>query len=474
MKKGNNIVAIVIIALALAIVFIVVGGVPWGERASAPTRNIAVNTPGNSPATGAASTTSPAARTFTPHPPHGSVTYQIAQAATQLPGFSQATIDPVDVSVGQIQHFVIVTDDPNPVTSVVAVITTDHKTITVPLVSQGVPAVSMLVPHTIYVTSGNQLAFVTPSGSGASNIAETQNGAHVANAADSNDTEFTGQWTVEDTHTAKYSTTFIAQDAAGNENSVTLQWTDPCPFVTTDNYSGATLTISAPCTMDGGVGISSVDGVENGNLLVTSGTLQIYAGNTLILNTGYDISFSGSGAIALPQPPTTASIVIGDEMCGTDNDGDRYTAGSWSITTSTCSGGQTLRRDETGIGGGDCDDNDIIAHPGQYYDNGGFLGTSPEAGPTSTEQALDSAWPWDFNCDGTTTVEPFQAYPVDPGSVVCPNDPPTCGPGSYSDTGVVVPTSTCGQTFSVEESDACEDSGGTCIPVTTNVTFGCF
>ena len=404
MNKKNHIIAVVVLGIALAVAFVVVSGISWGNHAAAPTAKLT----GQNPGTAAPATTSPslAERTYTPHPPHGSVTYQIAQAATQLPAFVQATIDPADVSVGQVQKFDIVTNDPNPVTSVVAVITTDHKTITVPLVSRGVPAVSMLVPRTVYVTGDNELAIVT-STAGTPNIADIKQGAHVANAANSDDTEFTGEWTVEDTHTAKYQTAFIAKDSAGNENSVTLQWTDPCPFVSVNNYTAGTLTISASCTMNGVLTQTSlIDGVENGNLLVSAGTLSINAGNSLVVNGGYHISFSGSGAIVLPYPANGANILIGYGMFGTDNDGDGFIAGGWSNTQG---GGMIARASIANGGAEDCDDADAGAYPVSSY-----LSSRTELLPsgqtTSSMTAADPGFPWDFNCNGAVQTAPNMTF----------------------------------------------------------------
>jgi hypothetical protein len=441
MNKQKHIIAIVILGIALAVAFVVVAGVPWGYRATAPSQKIGGNTAGQNPGVGATASSSPlVTRTYVPHPPHGSVTYQIAQAATQLPGFAQATIDPADASVGQVQKFVIVTNDSNPVTSVVAVITTDHKTITVPLVSQGAPAVSMLVPRTMYVGSDDQLAIVAP-GSIVPDIAKTEKGAHVANAANSDDTEFTGQWTVEDTHAAKYQTAFLAKDSAGNENSVTLQWTDPCPFVTVDNYAAGTATISASCIMNyTGSQTSPVDGVENGNLLVASGTMTIENGNTLIINGGYTIKFSGNGAISLQS--TAATILFGYGMYGTDNDGDGWAAGTqWSTTQA----GGMISRANIANGIGDCDDADVSAYPGSPT-----LSLVPEILPsgqtTSSMIAADPAFPWDFNCDDILETAPNTTFTGTMDGSTCITGPPGSIPQASSSCDTYWPEG-CGQTL---------------------------
>ena len=433
LKTKHNLIAIGILGIALAVAVVIMGGISW-HRAPAPHEQ-AESSP-STPTSTASST--PVARVYAPHPPHGSVTYQIAQAATRLPGFVQATIDPADVHVGQVQHFTIITDDPNPVVSVVAEITTDHKTVTVPLASQGAPAVSMLVPRTITVTD-DRLALVTPG-------QDVGNGqAHIADAATANDTKFTGQWTVEDTHAAKYQTTFTAKDAAGNENTVTLAWTDPCPFTGTNNYGGGTATVSGNCEMPASgnsAGLSAADGPEHGNLAVAAGTLIIDPGATLVMNGGYNISFSG-GTVAVG-----GQIVFGQDMCGTDNDGDGYIAGSnWSAAASC--GAATSRVNLTSGGLGDCNDGDARAYPGETaYQTSAEIGTPGPGGA------------WDFNCDGTQTLFPAQAVSG------CTGNPNSCGivtkcTATYTTVGVF-----CGAavpyTCDIDKSGEPYSNGGSC------------
>jgi hypothetical protein len=406
MKSKNNLVATIVLGVALAIVVVVLGGISWSWHASAPT--IAQPSGNNVPAVATVPVASSTAltKTYTPQIPNGSVTFQVAQAAAQLPGFVQATIDPANAAVGQVQHFVIVTNDSNPVTSVVAEITTDHKTVTVPLVSQGAPAVSILVPHTVTVDASDRLALLASAAGdtggdlGAANIDQ---GQHVANAATANDTEFTGQWTVEDTHTARYTTTFVAKDSAGNTNSVTLGWTDPlCPFSNSNNYSGGTSTVSSSCTMPSNTaGVSAVDGPENGNLVVSGGgtSLTISNGASLVINSGYGISFSGGASLLIVSG---GQILLGQDMCGTDNDGDGYIAQNGWVATTTC-GAMTSRVNISSTDSfGDCNDNNPNVNPGQtayfgtptttninsstgLYDGGGEVNFNYNCGPTVTE-----------------------------------------------------------------------------------------
>jgi len=453
-KAKHNFIAIGILGIALAIVIVVMSGISW-QRAAAPAGKAPIAE--NIPPFAASSTTSSvlAARTYTPHPPHGSVTYQVAQAATQLPGFLQVTIDPADVHVGQVQHFTVVTNDENPIISVVATIVTDHKTITVPLVSQGAPAVSMLVPRTVTVGEDGRLALVTAaSGTNDPAIATTKQGANIANAATAADTTFTGEWTVEDTHTAKYQTTFTAKDSAGNENSVTLQWTDPCPFASSNNYAGGTATLSTACDISTGVsGVSSVDGPEHGNLSITSGgSLTINNGAKLIINSGYSLSLSGTGSISIPS--AGAQIVFGQDMCGTDSDGDGYTSGSNWTAAASC--GAMVPRASLAVGGAsDCNDGDARAHPGQSA----FFSTQ-EVGTAGSGGA------WDFDCNGTV------ASPTPTHFTGC-KSPTSCGHvDTYADGTVMPPVPSCGAFGSLYEMSDPNDCGGTNGAACADLTSG--
>jgi hypothetical protein len=137
-------------------------------------------------------------------------------------------------------------------------------------------------------------------------------------------------------------------------------------------------------------GISAVDGPEHGNLAVSGGTLTIDSGAKLVINNGYGISFSG-GSVALASG---ATIVFGQDMCGTDNDGDGYVSGSNWTAVSSC-GGMASRVNVSGTFG-DCNDYNINVHPGQatYF-----------ATPTTTDLGANT---YDYNCDGVIS---YAFYP---------------------------------------------------------------
>lgn len=383
-------IAIVVIAIAIAVAAVILLGIPWGRRAAAP------GTPEESGASDAALTAPGAAARLAAASdlPKGPVTYEIAQAATKLPGFVQATIDPLNVKVGQVQHFTVIMSDPNPVTSVVATIVTDHKTVTVNLTEQGAAPVSMIAPRSFMVgahgTISDAVPGTVPEGIA---IAGTAESGSVAEAAGINTSEFTGEWTVEDTHTADYKTTFTATDSKGNVNEVTLKWTDPtpCQFAAASGsgYTTGAVTISTSCEMPYNYsGYSSVDGPEHGNLTVSGGTLQIDSGAELVINSGYNISIT-NGTIAIGSGTNgNGKILLGDDMCGTDADGDGYISQSgWSTSCGALTSRASITKQ---YGFSDCNDGDANAHPGQasYF-------TSASAGSGT----------WDYNCDGSVTAQ---------------------------------------------------------------------
>lgn len=183
--------------------------------------------------------------------PTGRQTYNVSQAPGTLPVISQVTIDPVVVGVGDIQKFVVITrNSPNdPVVSVEARTVTDHGTSTILLAAT----------TTTSTVPGTQV--------------------------------FAGQWTVHDTHTAKYSTTFFAKDIKGNKNSITLGWMDPTCDPNEDEGGGTY--IFSGCTIS-----QSGDQVQEGNILI-SGSVVMNSPATLAFSPGYQINFSPGASLVI-------------------------------------------------------------------------------------------------------------------------------------------------------------------------------
>jgi hypothetical protein len=178
-------------------------------------------------------------------PPTGNVSFSVMQSSSTLPIFVKGSVDPANVALGAIQKFDIVLSDPAKITSVVATTVTDHGTSTVTLVASGTD-------------------------------------------------EFAGQWKVEDTHGARYTTLFVAKDDAGRENTLPLSWLDlDCGQQDMGGYPWY-LSTADGCSVPQGVN----DVIQNGSIYINSGVLYVYG--TLFYSPGYDIYFDG-GTVVLVQ-----------------------------------------------------------------------------------------------------------------------------------------------------------------------------
>jgi len=173
----------------------------------------------------------------------GKQTY-IITGGHHSPSFSEVTIDPLDVKVGDTQKMSAKISDTFSITSVAAHVETDTGTKIYPL--------SLI---------------------GGTDLSGT----------------WEGSWTVYDTHSAKYKTTFTATDSNNESSSVTLTWSDPCSPPAGGNW-----------TLDGNCNIATgtVSGVDNGNFTVAAGfTLTLDVNSTFVFNSGKSIIWSG-GSIA--------------------------------------------------------------------------------------------------------------------------------------------------------------------------------
>ena len=95
-------------------------------------------------------------------------------------------------------------------------------------------------------------------------------------------------WTVVDTHSRTYHTTFTAENSNGESSSVTLTWDDPCA----PPPGGA-------WTLDDNCGITGTHGVSNGSVTIADYTMTINDGAVFVWNPDESISIiTGSIAIA--------------------------------------------------------------------------------------------------------------------------------------------------------------------------------
>lgn len=184
--------------------------------------------------------------------------------------------------------------------------------------------------------------------------------------------EWQGEWTVEDTSTKTYRTTFIAADRDGQENKFTMAWSDPCNGIPL----GGDGTLGADCT------ISGVDGIDNGSLNLNGRTLTIPAGATFAWNSGKTIT--ANGTIAVSGQLKKTKLWIKDA----DNDGYAPNATDELAQESQPAGYQ---RRYTRIGTNDCYDSNANAKPGQ----------------TSVFSSNRGDGSFDYDCDGGISASPY-------------------------------------------------------------------
>lgn len=172
--------------------------------------------------------------------PSGLQIYKITQAAELSPKIVEASIDPPDVHVGDTQRLSVILEDSQVISVVEARIETDNGITTVPLYEK---------------------------------------------KRDDGKITYGNEWIVKDTHNITYHTTFFAKDVGGRANSITLAWSDACGIP-----AGGDWTNASNCT------ISSTDGVDNGNITLSAGTLTLNA--DFAFNPGKSITING-GSIAI-------------------------------------------------------------------------------------------------------------------------------------------------------------------------------
>jgi hypothetical protein len=305
-----------------------------------------------------------------------------------LPKFTRILINPLDVHVGDNQTFTAYVSSDYEITEVITRTQLDNELLILPLekISEGV---------------------------------------------------YSATWTVYDTHTQVYRTNFTAKDSGGNENTVAMSWTDPCTGFT----HGQASTVDEPCT------ISTIDGVDNGNIiLATGGTITINPGAYLSYTPGFSIIKSG-GSLVLDGSITKQYIFY------TDSDSDGYGSSS-TYTLGLTPSLSGYVRPVSAMGNNDCNDTNSSVNPGQtsYFE-------VPIAGTSS----------FDYNCDGQQTP---QSYTVS----TC--TPDGCGLGSDDWTEGLVSTPTsgdCGNDINIVlgcfSTDSCNPVGE--IPSQGQQTIAC-
>lgn len=268
----------------------------------------------------------------------GKTEYTISSGEEEIPEFTRIIIDPLDVKIGDMQTFTAYVTSPNEITEVTTRTQLDNEILILPLEKTDNPD------------------------------------------------EYIGIWQVYDTHSEIYRTNFTAKDSAGNENTVSMSWTDPC---TSLSDHGTTTTISSPCS------VSVVDGVDVGNIIVASGgSITLNSGGVFVYTPGYSVSFSGSGKLI----KSSGGALKKAYLYYTDADGDLKGNGyAWS--TSSSWSGHT--RANSATSSSDCLDSDA-----DVYQNIGSLGLDVDndrytTGSSATRCVGSKSSFWYKDADGT-------------------------------------------------------------------------
>ena len=270
----------------------------------------------------------------------GRTSYTISSGEEDIPEFTNIIIDPLDVKVGEIQTFIAYVTSPNEITEVTTRTQLDNEILILPLEKTDNP------------------------------------------------NEYMASWTVYDTHSQIYRTNFTARDSAGNENTVSMSWTDPC---TSLGDHGNLVIISSPCS------VSVVDGVDEGNIRVdTGGSITLNSGGIFIYTPGFSVSFTGGKIIKASGGALKKAYLYYN-----DADGDSHGSGyDWS--TSTTFAGHV--RANLAIGDFDCLDTGTNAS--NVYQQIGSLGLDADndrytTGSSATRCVGNKSSFWYKDVDGT-------------------------------------------------------------------------
>jgi hypothetical protein len=224
--------------------------------------------------------------------------FNIASAAEILPRFVEAEIDPLKVSIGDVQKMKVVLEDDVSIVSVVAEIETDNGTITVPLRPMERRSLTQAdLDARKYLVEHNRLVIVSDVEIAAKQFLHS----FIPSAAATERELFTyeGEWQVHDTSVREYTTVFVATDEKKRENRLTMAWSDPC---TPTIPLGGGWTVGANCSLTGPGMITT--GVDNGGMSF-GGAYTITLSNsaiestTFVWNSGQTISINNGGQFSI-------------------------------------------------------------------------------------------------------------------------------------------------------------------------------
>lgn len=295
------------------------------------------------------------------------------------PVFKHASVDPLDVMIGQMQTFNVTVYSPNTITNVTSVTQLDTSTLNLQFNKIG---------------------------------------------TDSDGELWSASWTAYDTHATSYTSIITAKDSMGNQNDISLTWTDAvdCYDSIPSSEHGSDYVLSTNCTFMNTSG--AVSGLMGGILTFSTNAYMIQK-NAIIVTKGFD--FSG-GSLVTPDDHS-ATIYTNGWIYYVDGDGDTAATNSTRYYSATAPGAGTILINKSI--GTDCSSN-ASAYPGQttyFFSHRG-----------------DNSW--DYNCDSgvetknttgigsvrTCTWNGDSCTQISAGAVGWQTSEPSCGSsGTYYD-----------------------------------------
>lgn len=390
------------IGLIVFLSIILISSWLFSRQSSAPTTNLFNNQPivnRSEPDLSTATSVSPMLAQAQPvvKLPQDSEFMVSGGSATATIRFIEGSIKPLDVHVGNTQNFRIVVTSPNGIKRVVAEIETDNGIFEVELTREGLISILDTYPNpytvnpqdnTLKILNQDQLVQARLS-EHQRELAQTKTGQ--ANAAAGQREVWTGSWVVKDTHDKAYFTNFVAYDSVGNQEKMTMTWTDLCLIPLGGNWDMSNYPTST-CSV-----ASTVDGVDNGDIFITAGkTLNLQAAGNFIWNPGNSVHFDGGQLILAANK---ASQLSQGYLYVRDADNDWHSApNALSMQTSTNSTTTPAgyRRRSILISTNDCNDN-----------NGQVVPSAASYHTTSFINSVNPSLIYDWDCNGSVSVNPL-------------------------------------------------------------------
>lgn len=284
--------------------------------------------------------------------PQGDFSFNVISNEGDVVKFVEGDINPPDVHVGDLQKFRLVVESPKGVQEVTAHIETDNNVFSLSLKKEGVATTQDLLPFQYAIQNGELIEVSRLS-------QKTQNFGNSSLVPEAIAEEmpmkevWVGEWRVEDTHDAIYHTTFVAMDSAQNKAELVVAWSDACAIPLGGDWNLASY---GNCT------ISSFDGVDNGNVTISTYTLTL--NNKFAFNASKSISIINGGQVVIG----VGGGFVKDNIYMSDADVDGYPSSISQSTSSLITGAR--RRYQLTSYNTDCDDTSALVYTGTVSSQG--------------------------------------------------------------------------------------------------------